>query len=149
MRRIGLAVGAVLVVGALAVGCTSTSGTDAAGDSKGSAAASTPAPKKSAAVADVKLVKQGWENHPVWGDHAYVVHWTLTNTQAKAGNYFAGIDFLDRDGDVLGSTGVTAEKLGPGKTAKGDASPLPAEITNGKMAEIKTARVSEVQRLDY
>jgi hypothetical protein len=147
MRKLGLAAAAVLMAGSLvACGGTEDAG---GGDAKGGASASEPAAKKSAAPADVKLVKQGWEDHEVWGDHAYVVHWKITNTGAEAGNFFAGLEFLDKDGDVLGSTGITADKLGPGKTSKGDSAPLDAEITNGKMSDIKSARVSEVERMDY
>ncbi|MGW3971148.1 hypothetical protein ACWEFD_17850 [Streptomyces ardesiacus] len=147
MRRLGLAAAAVLMAGSL-VACGGTEDT-ADGGSKGGASASEPAAKKSQAPADVKLVKQGWEDHEVWGPHAYVVHWEVTNTGDAAGNFFAGLEFLDKDGDVLGSTGITAEKLGPGKTSTGDSAPLDAEITNGKMSDIKSARVSGVERMDY
>lgn len=147
MRRLGLVAAAVLVAGMLAA-CGGTEDS-AGGDGKGGAAASAPAPKKSEAPADVTLVKQGWEDHEVWGDNAYVVHWELTNTGAEAGNFYAGLEFLDADGDVLGSTGITADKLGPGKTSTGNSAPLEAEITNGPMSAIKSARVSEVERLDY
>ncbi|MFI8008431.1 hypothetical protein [Streptomyces sp. NPDC086010] len=57
-----------------------------------------------------------------------------------------GLEFLDADGDVLGSTGVTADKLGPGKTNRGGTAPLESEIANGPMASIKSVRVSEVDR---
>ncbi|MEU0950475.1 hypothetical protein ABZ379_48830 [Streptomyces canus] len=150
MRRLGLvAAAAVLVGGSLLTACNDSTTDSASGDGKGGSSSSAPAPRKSTAPADVKLTRQGWEDHEVWGDHAYVVHWEITNTGTKAGNFFAGLEFLDKDGDVLGSTGITADKLGPGKTSKGDSAPLEAEITNGKMSDIKSARVSEVQRLDY
>ncbi|WP_411092255.1 hypothetical protein [Streptomyces sp. 049-1] len=136
------------MAGAL-VSCGGTENT-ASGDGKsGGASASEPAAKKSQAPADVQLVKKGFEDHEVWGDHAYVVHWELTNTGEAQGNFYAGLDFLDADGDVLGSTGITAEKVGPGKTAKGDASPLDVEIDKGEMGDIKDVRVSEVERMDY
>ncbi|MEV0016633.1 hypothetical protein [Streptomyces tendae] len=147
MRGLRLAAVAVLMAGSL-VACGGAE--DAAGgDAKSGASASEPAAKESKAPADVKLVKKGFEDHEVWGDHAYVVHWELTNTGDAAGNFYAGLDFLDADGDVLGSTGITAEKVGPGKTAKGDASPLDVEIDKGEMGDIKDARVSEVERMDY
>lgn len=148
MRRLGLvAAVTVLVGGSLLSACSGT--TDAAGgDGKPSAGSSTAMAEKSAPPAQVKIVKAGWEDHPVWGPHAYIVHWELTNTGVKVGSFYAGLQFLDKDGDVLGSTGVTADKVGPGKTAKGDASPLAVEITNGAMSGIRSARVSEVTRME-
>lgn len=149
MRKFWVSVAGLVAVAGALTACGDTN--DAASeDSKTGTSANAPAPEKSeasAAPADVKLVKQGWEDHEVWGPHSYVVHWELTNAGTKAGNFYAGLEFLDADGDVLGSTGITADKLGPGKTSRGDAAPLDVEITNGKMADIKKARVSEVERL--
>ncbi len=34
------------------------------------------------------------------------MHDELTNTSDKEGNFYAGLDFLDADGDVMGSTGI-------------------------------------------
>ncbi|MEV7797294.1 hypothetical protein AB0O68_35975 [Streptomyces sp. NPDC087512] len=148
MRRVGLvAAAAVLVVGAVA--CDSA---DTAADGQGAGASSSAPPKSpsaSAAPAVVKIASARYEDHEVWGDNAYVVRWELTNTGDQAGNFYTGLDFLDADGDVLGSTGITADKVGPGKTAKGEASPLDAEIDKGPMDAIKDVKVSEVQRLDY
>ncbi|MDX2922782.1 hypothetical protein [Streptomyces sp. NE06-03C] len=86
------------------------------------------------------------EDHETWGPKAYVVRYEVTNGGDGAADYFAQFEFLDGDGDVLGSTGVTADKLGAGKTHKGDTAPLPAEITNGDLADIKKVRVSLVER---
>jgi hypothetical protein len=74
------------------------------------------------------------------------VKYEVTNGGKDAANYFVGLEFLDRDGDVLGSTGVTADKLGPGKTHKGDTAPVESEITNGSPKDIKSVRVSTVDR---
>ncbi|WP_405192896.1 hypothetical protein [Streptomyces anulatus] len=99
-----------------------------------------------AAVKDVRIVKSGVQDHETWGEKAFVVAYEITNQSENTSNYFVGLDFLDSDGDVLGSTGVTADKLGVGKTHKGDTAPLPAEITNGKLTDIRDVRVSQVDR---
>ncbi|MFJ9200956.1 hypothetical protein [Streptomyces flaveolus] len=149
MRRFGQVLAAVALLVPLAVGCGDTEDTAGDGKAGGGAAASAPAPKKSTSPADVKLVKKGWEDHDVWGPHSYVVHWELTNTGKEQGNFFAGLDFLDKDGDVLGSTGITADKVGPGKTARGDSASLDVEIDKGEISDIVDAKVSTVERLDY
>lgn len=82
----------------------------------------------------------------MWGPGAYVVHYTVTNHGAGAADYFAQFEFLDADGDHLGSTGITADKLGPGKTKAGDAAPLDVEIENGKISDIRSVRVTQVER---
>lgn len=146
MRRLGW-VAAVLLAGLL-TGCGGTE--DAGGgDAKGGAAASAPAAKKSEASAaskDVKILKAGVEDHEVWGDGAYVVHYKITNSGEDEANYFAEIRLVDKDGDHLGQTGVTADRLGPGKSSSGDIGVLEAEITNGKLSDIVGAKVGTVDR---
>lgn len=139
---------AVLAAGLTLAGCSgSTSGTGAEAKPAGHTPTSkAPATGASEAREDVTITRSGWEDHPVWGPHAYVVHYKITNHGGKAADYFAQFQFLDADGDLLGSTGVTADQLGPGKTKKGDTSPLKAEIENGAPSDIKTVRVGEVDR---
>lgn len=149
MRRIGLVGSAAVAVIALLAGCSSSdSGAD--GKVKGSTAGlAEKAPESPAAPADVRIVSAKFMDHETWGDNAYVVRWELTNTGSRQGNFYAGLDFLDKDGDVLGSTGITADKVGSGKTAKGEASPLDVEIDKGDLADIKDVKVSEVEQTDY
>lgn len=97
-----------------------------------------------AGVADVKVVRSGFEDHETWGPGAYVITYKITNRGPKEASFFVGFDFLDKDGDVLGSTGVTADRVGPGKANRGDTAPIEAEITNGKMKDIRSVRVSEI-----
>lgn len=111
-----------------------------------SAAGAAGAEDAPAASRDVRIVSSGVEDHETWGPRAFVVRYEVTNGGGEAADYFAQFEFLDADGDVLGSTGVTADKLGAGKTHKGDTAPLPAEITNGDLADIKKVRVSTVER---
>jgi hypothetical protein len=149
MRRLGVAVAAVLMLSPVVVGCDGE--TTASNEGKGSstsAPASTGAekPKAPAASKDVKITKSGVEDHDVWGPGAYVVHYEVTNHGDDAANYYAEIELLDKDGDHLGQTGITADKLGPGKTSTGDIGILQAEITNGKLSDIVKARVSQVDR---
>jgi hypothetical protein len=142
----GLVASAVAAVVLLA-GCGAEP--EVASDGKGAAKASAAAPAvKKSAPAKVRIVSSGFEDHEVWGPHSYVVRWELTNTGESAGDFFAGLDFLDADGDVLGSTGITANKVGPGKTAKGDTAPLPVEIDKGSVKDIKGVKVSEVERVE-
>ncbi|MEU6015287.1 hypothetical protein ABZ826_14915 [Streptomyces sp. NPDC047515] len=78
--------------------------------------------------------------------HAYVVHYTIRNGGSGAANYYARFEFLDKDGDVLGKTGVTADKLGPGKTKTGESAPLDSEIEHGTVKDIASVRVAHVER---
>ncbi|MFG2404219.1 hypothetical protein ACGFR8_07745 [Streptomyces brevispora] len=117
--------------------------------SAASAAAGAPAvkaPAEAAASKDVKVVRSGVEDHETWGKGAYVVRYEVTNHGSEAADYYAELEFLDKDGDHLGQTGVTVDKLGAGKTSKADTAPLKAEITNGKIADIASVRVSAVDR---
>lgn len=149
MRRFTLSlVAAVAVVGVLA-GCSgsgseeeapaesSASGVAQEGDGKGGEAS---------AVKHVRITKSGVEDHEVWGPDAYVVHYEIKNGGDGPADYFAQLEFLDGDGDVLGSTGVTADKLGAGKAKRGNTAPLDAEIENGKLSDIRSVRVSAVDR---
>ncbi|CAM5666629.1 hypothetical protein SAVIM338S_06917 [Streptomyces avidinii] len=101
---------------------------------------------KEAFTKDVALTRQGRQDHDVWGKNAYAVTYKITNSGTGAADYFARIEFLDKDGDFLGSTGALAERLGPGKSSTGEVAPVPAEITNGTLGDIATAKVSEVDR---
>ncbi|MFC8124457.1 hypothetical protein [Streptomyces sp. NPDC057302] len=105
-------------------------------------------PGKSYAPGDAKLTKVGREDDDVWGKNAYVVHYAITNHGEGPGDYQVSVEFLDKDGDVLGSTGVGTEKLGEGKTSKGGTVPLKEELTNGKLSDIKDARITEVTRME-
>ncbi|MFG2225361.1 hypothetical protein [Streptomyces sp. NPDC048644] len=152
MRRVALTLAAGVVVGGLLTGCSGGDEAGKDGAAKPSASVSASAKsdgaggKKSSAAGDVKIVKSGVEDHKVWGTGAYVVHYEITNHGSEVADYFAQLEFLDKDGDVLGSTGITADKLGAGKSKKGDIAPVEAEIENGKPADIKSVRVSQVDR---
>lgn len=95
---------------------------------------------------DVTITKSGVEDHDTWGKNAYVVHYKITNSGDDTANYFAMLKFLDSDGDTLGSTGVNADELGPGKSSTGDTAPLNSEIKNGKKSDIRDVRITEVER---
>ena len=149
--RTRIACAAAAVAAALTLtACSSSDGDDA---TKSEAPATASADKADAdasaqpdAKRDVKITKSGIEDHETWGPGAYVVHYTITNNGKSPADYFAQFEFLDKDGDVLGSTGVTADKLGPGKSKTADASPVESEIENGKPSDIKKVRVSQVDR---
>ncbi|MFF1962955.1 hypothetical protein ACFVW5_04905 [Streptomyces sp. NPDC058232] len=151
MRNLWLLVVAAAVAAGALTACTSTgesdgsavresapAGADAAGGDKAGA--------KSEALKDVTIVRSGVEDHEVWGPGAYVVHYKITNSGKGAADYFAQLEFLDADGDVLGTTGVTADKLGPGKSKQADTAPLESEIENGKPSDIRDVRVTQVDR---
>lgn len=154
MRRVGLSVAAVVAAVGLMAGCSGSEDTSDAGKDgaavEASAGGGEGKPEDAAegddASGDVKITSSGVKDHEVWGPDAYVVEYTITNHGKGAADYFAQFEFLDKDGDVLGSTGVTADKLGAGKTKTGDAAPLDVEIENGKIADIQDVRVSQVDR---
>ncbi|MEW2068422.1 hypothetical protein [Streptomyces sp. NPDC007346] len=147
MRRVWLSVGAAVFAAGMLTAC---SGGDIEGDTSSStAAAGAPAkeaPAEAVASKDVKIVKSGFEDHDTWGPGAYVVRWSITNSGDEEAGYYAGLDFVDSAGRVLGSTGITADKVGPGSTAKGDIAPLPVEIDKGKITDITGVRVTDVDR---
>lgn len=144
---------AALTAAASLTACSSDSTSSSPEAESSSSAAAAPAGVSGAkakdetdATADVKITKAGVEDHEVWGPGAYVVHYKITNGGDEAADYFAEIEVLDKDGDHLGQTGVTADKLGPGKSREGDIGLLDAEVENGKLADIASARVSKVDR---
>lgn len=156
MRKVWLSVIAGVAAAGALTGCAGADGDGGAAKNPAASASSSAAPEKDAddaeeapaagASKDVKIVSSGVKDHETWGPKAFVVAYEITNHGDEAASYFAQLEFLDADGDVLGSTGVTADKLGPGKTHKGDIAPLEAEITNGKPGDIKSVRVSQVDR---
>lgn len=157
MRRHTLtAVTAAATLALALTGCGSESDPD--DDAKSTPSASSPASADSADTDteqedgdhkdDVEITKHGVEDHETWGPDAYVVHYKITNSGDKAASYYAGIEFVDSDGDVLGSTGITADKLGAGKSKQDHIAPLPVEIENGEPSDIDDVRVTEVDRTD-
>lgn len=152
MRKLRLSVVAAVAVVGLVAGCSG--GEDAGDAGKGSTAAAGQEEAgaeggeagEDLAKRDVRITDSGYRDHDVWGPDAYVVAYEITNGGKGAANYFVQLEFLDKDGDVLGTTGVGADKLGAGKTHTGDTAPVEAEITNGPMSGIKSVRVSAVER---
>ena len=150
MRKIVLSVGAAVAVVGLGAGCSG--GEDAGNAATGSAASAGQAEVSAEpagedlAKRDVKILDSGVKDHDVWGPGSYVVEYEITNGGKGAADYFVQLEFLDGDGDVLGTTGVSADKLGAGKTSRGDTAPIEAEIENGPMDSIKSVRVSMVDR---
>ncbi|MFE3904329.1 hypothetical protein ACFXPY_29465 [Streptomyces sp. NPDC059153] len=150
MRKFWLSVAAVAAAAGLLAGCSG------AKDSADSAKEGAPTPgtgrawSEEASAAnpsrDVKIVKSGFEGHRARGHRAYVVHYTIRNGGSGAASYFAQFEFLDKDGDVLGNTGVTADRLGPGKTRTGSSAPRDAEIEDGTVKDIASVRVTHVER---
>lgn len=134
-----------------ATACSSGSSTTAApAASTPPASSSAAAPATSAAAgddasADVKLTKTGIEPD-VTGERTYVVHYTVTNHSAAAADYQIQLTFYDKDGDQLGTTGTGPDALGPGKTSTGESTPLAVELPNGKIADIVSTKVTEVDR---
>lgn len=144
-------VAAVAVVG-LAAGCSGGEGADGTGKGSAAAAGEAEAPVEEGksgedlAERDVKITASGFKDHEVWGPDAYVVEYEITNGGKDDASYFVQLEFLDADKDVLGTTGVTADKLGAGKAKRGDTAPIEAEIENGEMSDIRSVRVSMVER---
>lgn len=102
--------------------------------------------KATSAKSDVKITKSGFEDDEMYGANAYMVHFKITNSTDAPKDYFAQLRFLDKDGDLLGSTGVTADELGSGKTHADKTAPLDVEIDNGKMSDIASVEIGDVTR---
>ncbi|AIV35572.1 hypothetical protein [Streptomyces sp. CCM_MD2014] len=155
MRKIMLSVGAAVAAVGLVAGCSGDGGTGDAGKESTAATAGQEAGSGDSAKAagediakrDVKIVSSGVKDHDVWGPKAYVVAYEVTNGGKDDASYFVQLRFLDQDGDVLGTTGITADNVGPGKTNRGDTAPLESEITNGKIGDIRSVKVSTVDRM--
>lgn len=154
MRKVWLCAAAAATVAVLTACGAEDSGNNGQGAASSAAespaqqdgAAEEPAEDQADATDHVKIVKSGFRDHDVWGPDAYVVEYEITNKGNDAADYFVQLEFLDVDGDRLGTTGVTADKLGAGKSKKADTAPLDAEIENGEMTDIKSVKVVEVQR---
>ncbi|WP_448316549.1 FxLYD domain-containing protein, partial [Streptomyces sp. CO7] len=146
--RVAAAVVGLVVAAGLVAGCGATEDTGTAGKARANVDAR-PEPVASpddATPRDARILESGFEDHATWGPDSYVVKYEVTNGGKEDAHYFVGFEFLDEDGDVLGSTGVTADELGPGRTKRGDTAPLPTEIENGPLRSIASVRVSTVER---
>lgn len=151
MRKMGLSAAAAVVAVGMLTACAGAdteegAGKDTAAAASSPAAGADEASASKAALKDARIIRSGFRDHETWGPGAYVVEYKITNGGAEAADYFVGLEFIDKDDDVLGSTGVTADKLGPGKSSAGDTAPLEAEIRNGTLSDIVSVRVSEVDR---
>ncbi|MEU3556133.1 FxLYD domain-containing protein [Streptomyces fragilis] len=147
--RVPVAVVGLVVAAGLVAGCGAAEDT---GTAKGIRAGADARPgtvpgADGVSPRDARILESGFEDHATWGPGSYVVRYEITNGGKDAAHYFVGFEFLDADGDVLGSTGVTADGLGPGRTKRGDTAPLASEIENGPLKSIADVRVSTVERM--
>lgn len=117
---------------------TSSAGEDDAKESN--------APEKSTHDKDVKVTGQGAKTE--YGTTTYDIEFTVTNSGGEAANYWIEFEAYDKDGDFLGSTGSSVERLGPGKTKTDETSFYDETIENGKLADIDTVKVKEVSYCD-
>ncbi|MCF6521937.1 hypothetical protein HOY81_02300 [Streptomyces sp. JJ36] len=98
------------------------------------------------ATADVLVLRAGVEDHPVWGADAYVVHYLITNRGDEPADYVVRFAFLDAGGRVLGSTAVTVDRLGPGRTRAGSTAPRERDLAGGRAAAIRDVRVAHAEK---
>ncbi|MEC3995022.1 hypothetical protein VSR01_16375 [Actinacidiphila sp. DG2A-62] len=130
----------------------SSGGKDAGAPPKASAVSSAARPSSPTghaapgAAADVRIVKAGFEDDPYLGPHMYFVHYAITNHATAAADYYVEVELLDADGDHLGTMTLSAEKLWVGKTKTSEERATELNVENGKIADIRSVRVSEVQR---
>lgn len=92
------------------------------------------------------ITGHGIADHETYGAGSYVVEYTITNGGTDTASYFVSLEFLDGDGDLIGSTGVLADRLGPDKSTSGDAVPLEVELTAGTVEDIADVRIGQVRR---
>lgn len=104
------------------------------------------APEKSAHDKDVKVTQQGSKTE--YGTKTYDIAFTVTNSGDEAANYWIEFEAYDKDGDFLGSTGSSVERLGPGKTKTDETSFYDETVENGKLADIDTVKVKKVEYCD-
>ncbi|MDX2759116.1 FxLYD domain-containing protein [Streptomyces europaeiscabiei] len=104
------------------------------------------APEKSAHDADVKVTQQGSKTE--YGTTTYDIAFTVTNSGDEAANYWIEFEAYDKDGDFLGSTGSSVERLGPGKTKTDETSFYDETVENGKLADIDTVKIKKVEYCD-
>lgn len=104
------------------------------------------APEDSVHDKDVKVTQQGSKTE--YGTTTYDVAFTVTNSGDEAANYWIEFEAYDKDGDFLGSTGSSVERLGPGKTKTDETSFYDETVENGKLADIETVKVKKVEYCD-
>ena len=170
MRKIPSVAAVVLAAGGLAAtaACSSSTSSHPAGAAGKSTASSSAAPAaesssptasaSSAAAAgvenggDVEIVKTGYRSDfdLTPGKNTYVVDWKITNHGTGPADYVVLVDFLDASGDKIGGTGFNPAGMtvGAGKTATGEAFPLPAEMNNHEadLGKIGSVKVTQVMR---
>ncbi|MHC0433954.1 hypothetical protein ACX6XY_27880 [Streptomyces sp. O3] len=103
-------------------------------------------PVSSAHDKDVKITSQGVKTE--YGVTTYRVAFTVANSGSEAANYWIEFEAYDKDGDFLGSTGSSAERLGPGKTKNDEVDFYDTEIENGEMSDIDTVKIKKVDYCD-
>lgn len=104
------------------------------------------APEANAHGKDVKVTRQGPKTE--YDVTTYNIAFTVTNSGDEAANYWIEFEAYDKDGDFLGSTGSSVERLGPGKTKTDETSFYDETVENGKLADIDTVKVKEVEYCD-
>jgi len=104
------------------------------------------APEKSVHDRDVKVTQQGSKTE--YGTTTYDIAFTVTNSGDEAANYWIEFEAYDKDGDYLGSTGSSVERLGPGKTKTDETSFYDETVENGTLADIDTVKVKKVEYCD-
>ncbi|GAB3969093.1 FxLYD domain-containing protein [Streptomyces sparsus] len=95
---------------------------------------------------DVKITEQGAESE--YDINTYRVTFTVTNSGKEAANYWIEFEAYDQDGDFLGGTGSSVERLGPGKTKNAEIDFYDETVENGELADIDTVKVKKVEYCD-
>jgi hypothetical protein len=103
-------------------------------------------PAKSAHDKDVKVTSQGPKTE--YDFTTYRIAFTVTNSGSEAANYWITLEAYDKDGDFLGSTGSSVERLGPGKTKTDEVDLYDEMIENGKLSDVDTVKVKKVEYCD-
>ncbi|MET9539023.1 FxLYD domain-containing protein [Streptomyces sp. NPDC006553] len=129
------ALAAVLLLG----GCSS-----APGDARTETPAKVDAGPSSG---DVTITKQGFEDSGVYGDHSWMVHYTVTNSGTEAADYFVRVSLYDKDGKKIGLSGAVSQHIRPGATVEDRIVSVSKDMTSGTTADISSAEVTEVERV--
>ncbi|WP_306319482.1 MULTISPECIES: hypothetical protein [unclassified Streptomyces] len=94
---------------------------------------------------DVTIKDSGLAVENTSGKRTYLVSYKITNTGDRAADYVAQLRFLDKNGDLLGSTDVDAARLPSGDST---ADTVTADLDHGSVGDITAVEVGTVDRAE-
>ncbi|MFD5515638.1 hypothetical protein [Streptomyces sp. NPDC127066] len=96
---------------------------------------------------DVAITKQGFEDSAVYGDHTWIVHYSVTNSGTDRADYFVKVSLADKDGKQIGTSSAVTTGVRPGVSTEERIVPVAKDMSGGDTADIGTATVTGVERV--